>query len=678
MLASLLQLLIISSLLFSSSSAVEFLFNGFDSSNITLYSDATVRSGVLSLTNDSTSSSGRAVYRTKIPTKSSNYPYSPLPFSTSFIFSISPVEGYEPGHGFAFLFTPTLDTNSFTYSQHLALFNGTHNGDPRNHVLAVEFDVFQNPEFSDINDNHVGIDINSLTSVAANTSGFVDSSSGAFVELPLNNGENYQVWIDYNDSQLSVAMAPVGRKKPDQALISINQNLSDVLLDEMYVGFAAATGALVESHRILAWSFSNSNFSAYEVLITSNLPSFASENDSVFSSRKFVAGISSAAALASFGVMGFVFYVRRARRRKENDAGAREAWEWEYWPHRIYYSDIFDATKGFSDSNVIGVGGNGKVYKGILRGQVEVAVKCIRQETGDGMKEFLAEVSTLGRLKHRNLVGLRGWCKTATGDLMLVYDFMENGSLDKRIFYSGNDASFMLGWEARVRILKDVAAGILYLHEGWEVRVVHRDIKASNVLLDGEMHGRLGDFGLARAHSHARASMTTRVVGTVGYMAPEVIRGGKVSDKTDVFGFGVLVLEVVCGRRPVEVGCEPLVVRVWGFMERGELGRALDARVRKLGGFDEREVEMLLHVGLMCTCKEPHERPSMRRVVSMMEGADAHEPEGRISTEAYLLGKLQSLSSWTNHVRHPSYRELQPSSSSTVSLYGSDLSLAGR
>ncbi|KAL6201444.1 hypothetical protein ACLB2K_025158 [Fragaria x ananassa] len=139
---------------------------------------------------------------------------------------------------------------------------------------------------------------------------------------------------------------------------------------------------------------------------------------------------------------------------------------------------------------------------------------------------------------------------------MLVYDYMENGSLDKLVFDC--DESKMLGFEDMIRVLRDVASGVLYLHEGWESKVLHRDIKASNVLLDKDMNGRLGDFGLARMHSHGDVLGTTRVVGTVGYLAPEIIHVGRASSQTDVFGFGILILEVMCGRRPIEEGKPPL------------------------------------------------------------------------------------------------------------------------
>ncbi|KAK7257430.1 hypothetical protein RIF29_31411 [Crotalaria pallida] len=448
-------------ILTSVSSSTEFIYNtNFNSINTLLSGNTTIESSILTLTNSSSFSVGRAFFPSKIPTKHSNSS-TPLPFSTSFIFSISPFKHLLPGHGFAFIFSPIPGTDGVSSAQHLGLFNLTNNGNPNNHVFGIEFDVFKNQEFNDINDNHVGVDINSLTSTTSHAAGFWGGKlDDKFKDLKLNDGENYQVWIDYLGSRVNVTMALASHKRPNRPLISEFLNLSDVLLDEMYVGFCSATGQLVESHKILGWSFSNSNFSIGDALVTANLPSFVLPNESVLRSRGFIVGITLGVLVAiGSAAMIFMFLLRKRRKRKEEEENI-EDWELEYWPHRIRYEDIYAATKGFSDQNVIGIGGNGKVYRGILQG-VEVAVKRISYDSEYGMREFLSEISSLGRLRHRNVVPLRGWCKKEKGSLILIYDYMHNGSLDKIIF----DENTIFQWEERIKVLKDVAQGILYLHE---------------------------------------------------------------------------------------------------------------------------------------------------------------------------------------------------------------------
>ncbi|KAL5997660.1 hypothetical protein ACLOJK_008590 [Asimina triloba] len=680
--------LLILLLLFSSpSSAVDFIFNGFDPPNITLFGNASLQSRILSITSDTSFSKGRALFPTKIPTKSSNIT---LPFSTSFIFAVSQLKSVLPGHGLAFLFAPYPGINGTSSSQHLGLFNGTNNGDPTNHVFAVEFDVFQNPEFNDIDANHVGLDLNSLASDTSHAAGYWTDGAAALVNYTINDGHNYQVWIDYQDFVVNVTMARVGSPRPARPLISAPVNLSAVLLDEMYVGFCAATGQLVQSHRVLAWSFSNSNLSAHQSLITSNLPSFVPKRDSGVRTKAFIAGVSVGAVVLVGAAAGgaALFWTRRRRREKEKEKQEEtEDWELEYWPHRIPYRKIVDATNGFSEANVIGVGGNGKVYKGVMAGGAEIAVKCISHDSREGMKEFLAEVSSLGRLKHRSLVRLKGWCKSDRASLMVVYDFMENGSLDKRIFDCGEDE--LLQWDARIQILKDVGNGLMYLHEGWEVKVLHRDIKASNVMLDKQMNGKLGDFGLARMHGHGQALTTTGVVGTVGYMAAEFLKSGKATAKTDVYGFGVLILEVLCGRHPVENGEPGLVDWVWGMMEQGRLVVAVDRRLLcKNWAVDAiaEEAERVLQLGLLCTYPDPHSRPTMRQAMKMLEGSSVEglEDGDGEAMDAYLLSKLEP-KNWYKHSRcpvygsYPVFEEIYQSMSSTAtSLSASDIILEGR
>ena len=654
-----------------------------------LYGSATVESRILTLTNDTNFLIGRALYPQKIPTKKPNSSYV-YPFSTSFIFSMAPYKNTLPGHGMVFIFVPFTGIEGATSSQNLGLLNYT-NGNSKSHVFGVEFDVFKNQEFDDISANHVGIDMNSLKSVEAHDAGYWPNSQGSnntnsgaqdeksFKELKLNNGENYQVWIDYSDSLINVTMAPVGLARPQRPLLSVPLNLSEVFEDEMYVGFTSSTGQLVQSHKLLAWSFSNSNFSLSEMLITTGLPSFVLPKSSIVRSKGFIAGVT----VGGFFVIGIgaLFWIKRQRRRAR-ERGEMEEWELEYWPHRISYQEIEAATKGFSEENVIGVGGNGKVYKGVLKGGgAEIAVKCISHEN-DGMREFLAEISSLGRLKHRSLVGLRGWCKREKGSFMLVYDYMENGSLDKWVFEC--DESKMLSYEDRIRILKDVASAVLYLHEGWEAKVLHRDIKASNVLLDKDMNGRLGDFGLARMHDHGQVPNTTRVVGTVGYLAPEVIRSGRASAQTDVFGFGVLILEVMCGRRPIEEGKPPLEEWAWQFMVQGQLLNALDERLRARGGFDEEEVEKVLHLGLLCAYPDPSARPSMRQVVKVLEGKFELDESECEDMDIYLLQKMKSRDMWSEFQQncgssfHPTFEDIRQTQSSFMSLSWSNTMVEGR
>lgn len=673
---------------FPSVLALDLVFNGFNSSDpLLLYGNATIESRTLTLTNLTTFSIGRALYEFKVQAKRPNTSYV-YPFYTSFIFSMVPSRDTLPGHGLVFIFVPKTGIDDVPSSQNLGFLNRTNNGNPNNHVFGVEFDVFKNEEFDDIDDNHVGINLNSLKSTAAHAAGyFPDHSSGAadetsFKKLKLNNGENYQVWIDYSDSSLNVTMARVGMKRPRIPLLSTSVNLSEVFEDEMYIGFTSATGQLVESHKILAWSFSNSTVNISETLITTGLPSFVLPKGSVFKSKRFIAGITVGGVF--FFALCAVFascWIKRQRRRARERA-EMEDWELEYWPHKITYHEIEAATKGFAEENVIGVGGNGKVYKGVLQGGAEVAVKRISHEN-DGMREFLAEISSLGRLKHRSLVGFRGWCKRERGSFMLVYDYMENGSLDKRVFDC--DESKMLGCQERIRILKDVASGILYLHEGWESKVLHRDIKASNVLLDKEMKGRLGDFGLARMHGHGQVLRTTRVVGTVGYLAPEVIRSGRASAQTDVFGFGVLILEVMCGRRPIEEGKPPLVEWVWQQMLQGQLVSAIDMRLRSRGEVDEEEMERLLHLGLLCAYPDPSARPTMRQVVKVLEGKNELAEMESEEMDAYLLQRIQNKDMWSEFSQnfgyrssHPAFDDIKQSLSSSMSLSWSNSVVEGR
>ncbi|KAK4255512.1 hypothetical protein QN277_008507 [Acacia crassicarpa] len=660
----------------SSVSATEFVYNtNFNYSNIFLCGNSSIQSSILVLTNRSFFTINRAFYPYKIPTKDANSS-ALLPFATSFIFSIAPIKHFLTGHGFAFIFSPTRGLNGTTSSQYIGFLNFTNQGNPQNHAFGVEFDVRKNVEFNDINDNHVGIDINSLTSLTSHDAGYWGGKNDEeFKRLKLNNGVNYQVWIEFMDSQLNVRMAQAGRKRPKKPLISKNVNLLEVFLDQMYVGFCASTGLLMDTTRIMAWSYSNSNFSIGDALITTDLPSFVHQKGFFSGSRAPIIGLV-VVCMILIGCVSLGFFILwRWIGKSEEDL---EEWELEYWPHRINYQGIIAATSGFSEKKVIGVGGNGKVYKGVLQGE-KVAVKRISHETEAGIREFLAEISSLGRLKHRNLVNFRGWCKREKGSFILVYDYMENGSLDKWIFERDHEDRKILTWEERIQVLKNVASGILYLHEGWEVKVLHRDIKSSNVLLDKDMNARLGDFGLARMHDHhGPVATTTKVIGTIGYIAPEVIKSGRSSTRSDVFGFGILVLEVVCGRRPIEEGKPGLIEWLMSLMEIDELHLGLDERLKAKGGCVIEEVERMIRLGLVCANSDPNVRPTMRQVVNMLEGEfEGNETEENSKGEN-LLEKIKSAATWDgtalafSNLRHPTFDDLMFSSYSKTSRSNSN------
>ncbi|GFQ07122.1 L-type lectin-domain containing receptor kinase vii.1 [Phtheirospermum japonicum] len=642
------QLLLLSTtiLTIQLTSAGDFLFNGFGPSDVSWYGDTTIESRVISLTKHLPFSLGRAQYPSKIPTKQPNSSFV-LPFSSSFVFAMTPYKGKLPGNGLMFVFGPNDGIRYSNSARHLGLFNFT-DGDPNNHIFGVGFDTKV---------NHVGIHVNSIVSFRAHEAGYWPDDGREFRKLTLISGRNYQVWIDYVDGVVNVTMAPVGIiKRPNWPLLSVPLNLSDVFEDEMFVGFIAATGNLTQQNRLLSWSFSNTNFSLSEGLITRGLPNFELPKTLIHRTKGFIAG------LISLGVLLFVMVVfllvRMNKRIRKEREELMEDWELEYWPHRISYQEIESATNSFSEENVIGVGGNGKVYKGVFWGGSEVAVKRISRESNEGIRAFSAEISSIGRLTHRNLVGLRGWCKKEKSSLVLVYDYMENGSLDKRVFEC--DESKMLNCEERIKILKQVASGVMYLHYGWESKVLHRDIKASNVLLDKEMNARLGDFGLAQIHGHNnKVDGPTRVVGTVGYLAPEVVRNGRASTHTDVYGYGVLVLEVICGRRPIEQGKPLLVEWLWELLRKGELLSGVDPRLRADGEFDEEKVEKMLQLGLLCAHPDPSLRPTMRQVVKLFEENKTDEKvDEQELEEMYILGKIKdkeilcSLNSisWSNSI----------------------------
>ncbi|PUZ48909.1 hypothetical protein GQ55_7G283500 [Panicum hallii var. hallii] len=286
-------------------------------------------------------------------------------------------------------------------------------------------------------------------------------------------------------------------------------------------------------------------------------------------------------------------------------------------PNVFSYSELRSATENFSSSNLLGEGGYGSVYKGNLTDGRVVAVKQLSETSHQGKTQFATEIETISRVQHRNLVKLYGCCLEGNKPL-LVYEYLENGSLDKALFGSGG---LNLDWSTRFEICLGIARGLAYLHEESSIRVVHRDIKASNVLLDANLNPKISDFGLAKLYDDKKTHVSTKVAGTFGYLAPEYAMRGHMTEKVDVFAFGVVVLETLAGRSNFDNTLEEdkiyILEWVWQLYEENH---PLDMVDPKLANFNSNEVLRAIHVALLCTQGSPHQRPSMSRAVSMLAG----------------------------------------------------------
>lgn len=305
-------------------------------------------------------------------------------------------------------------------------------------------------------------------------------------------------------------------------------------------------------------------------------------------------------------------------------------------------SELHKATNNFSSKNFIGRGGFGLVYKGTLPDGTTVAVKKIIESEFQGDADFCNEVEIISNLKHRNLVPLRGCCCVTEdgndhddqdGSLRyLVYDYMPNGNLDDHLFPSSrNHDKKPLTWPQRKNIILDVAKGLAYLHYGVKPAIYHRDIKATNILLDADMRARVADFGLAKQNREGLSHLTTRVAGTHGYLAPEYALYGQLTDKSDVYSFGVVVLEIMCARKALDLSssgppCSFLITDwVWSLVKAGKAKEALDASLLKDWGNISNSnpkaiMERFLLVGILCAHVMVALRPTILEALKMLEG----------------------------------------------------------
>ncbi|XP_071703524.1 probable receptor-like protein kinase At2g42960 [Rutidosis leptorrhynchoides] len=299
------------------------------------------------------------------------------------------------------------------------------------------------------------------------------------------------------------------------------------------------------------------------------------------------------------------------------------------WGHWFTLRDLVQATRRFSSENVIGEGGYGVVYKGTLINGTQVAVKKLLNNLGQAEKEFRVEVEAIGHVRHKNLVRLLGYCIEGT-QRMLVYEYVDNGNLEQWLHGDVSECG-ALTWEARMKVLLCIAKALSYLHEAIEPKVVHRDIKSSNILIDHDFNGKLSDFGLAKLLDSGESHINTRVMGTFGYVAPEYANTGMLNEKSDIYSFGVLLLEAVTGRDPVDYNrvanevnlVEWLKMMVGNRKAEEVIDPNLDPKP------STHALKRALLVALKCVDPDSEKRPKMSHVVRMLDADFAYREERR-------------------------------------------------
>ncbi|KAF8013802.1 hypothetical protein BT93_I1606 [Corymbia citriodora subsp. variegata] len=553
-------------------------------------------------------------------------------FTTQFTFVINSQRGPIFADGLTFFLVPEgspFPANSV--GLYLALEYPDHNhSSSSTSYVAIEFDTFYNNDRGVMDPNcsqvaHVGIDLNNLTST-------VSSCVDWFKDKIINGGRiNATIAYNSNTQNLSVLMidADVTGSNRNFTTIYDTVNLTKYLPEWVTFGFSATTGLNWELHTIEAWEFrSTVQVAGTDIPIPPNGTNSSNgtinvnppSGDAKKSKLWLWCILGSASFILLILVLAFVWFRAKSKRvdmsGEEDDAAIDEEFEQVLGPKKFTYKDLVMATDNFAIERLLGEGGFGRVYKGYLTSMnADVAIKKINPGSRQGIKEFATEVKTISRLRHRNLVQLIGWCHEKK-ELLLIYELMPNGSLDSHLF----KGCTFLPWEKRYKIAQGIASALLYLHEEWEQCVIHRDIKSSNIMLDSDFNAKLGDFGLARLVDHAKGLQTTALAGTVGYMAPECVYTGKASKELDIYSFGVVLLEIACGRNVVEPSLEEGQVRLvdWVWQLYGT-GRLLDAADSKLDiDFNENQLECLMVVGLWCAHPNHIDRPSIREAFNVL------------------------------------------------------------
>ncbi|VVA16652.1 PREDICTED: L-type lectin-domain [Prunus dulcis] len=635
-----LLLLLLFFLLTPPATPLNFSFSSFNSSDATTIStegDAYFDTEFLRLTKSAADvaingSVGRATYRQPFLLRE-NATGRLADFTSFFKFTIDSNNVTNYGDGLTFFIAPNGSSLDPTIARGSSLglpVNTTpssNDAGPRNQYpfVAVEFDIYENvqPIINDPTYNHVGIDVNSLQSVPYQR-----------WDADILKGKENSATVSYNSTSKNLSVAfttPVNYPSDTQVMKHFYRiiDLKQYLPDWVVVGFSASTGCSVAVFKIVSWNFSSTSLVDHKVDIatdnTSSVVAVPALSPKPGNDRRIglPIGISIAGFAVLVGGLGLVWFILRKKRgpgdTSDEDHMVNELKDDEFekgaGPKKFSYSELAQATSNFSEEKKLGEGGFGGVYKGFIPDlNSYVAVKRISRGSKQGPKEYASEVRIISRVRHRNLVQLIGWCHE--GKFLLVYEFMPNGSLDSHLFKEEK----LLTWEARYKIAQGLASGLLYLHQELEQCVLHRDIKSSNVMLDSNFNAKLGDFGVARLVDHGKQSQTTILAGTMGYMAPEYVNTGKASRQSDVYSFGIVALEISCGRKPIDpkFGSSKVYMVEWVWELYGE-DRVIEAADPKLcGDFDEKQMECLMIVGLWCSHPDYNMRPSIQQAIQVL------------------------------------------------------------
>ncbi|GLJ51892.1 hypothetical protein SUGI_1102410 [Cryptomeria japonica] len=363
---------------------------------------------------------------------------------------------------------------------------------------------------------------------------------------------------------------------------------------------------------------------------TINSARFLPTGKKATSPKSIIVGVVGGVFLLGFLTCLVVFGMQTMRpgQKKADIEGATEL----RGPEDFEFKILKKATNNFDQGNKLGEGGFGEVFKGTLKNGKVVAVKKLTLgDSARAISEFESEVRLISNVHHRNLVRLLGCCRQGH-ERLLIYEYMPNSSLD-RILFGKNKR--LLSWKERFNIILGTARGLAYLHEEFHICIIHRDIKSSNILLDNSFQAKIADFGLARLLPNDKTHVSTRVAGTVGYTAPEYARYGQLTEKADTYSFGVVVLEIVSGRKSIDLKQPPdmqyLLQWVWGLHEDSKVLELIRSE-KEMEGYKEEEVLRVINLALLCIQDSAKHRPSMSEVVTILLRKDEFDFQKHLHT----------------------------------------------